>query len=449
MHKHLPTTTDELAQLLDRMPTDGYLFRGQVHHHVDAHGSLSILPSFHRKGCVPGLTRKWIHYANTLIEYFSGGKIVSDVNLSGALLQHYGWRSFFVDASTDPSVGTWFAAHSYSERLVETSMVDRWLAQFVSIQRSVSYSCDPATTGSLYALSRAALTQHNIGVVDLSQQFQSLDGPTRMLSQRAALVGPLDTALPDDVVAFHIEAPASVFRGFAEQQGYASHSHLFPSRTDDPILAALLKLPWENQTDSSYQRSLSLPEYEQPLPKPSAEEAYVNGVFWISKHRQPPLSRATFLCVPELLLYASGPAEDPDWTRLFEFVFDANLVVVETSALWMDPRVGDASSYGKGLILTARGFNLVEVAELVLEHPGTDVSVLAANRGYSYRLGRANPERVRSPDDCPCANESRHAHHLTILTHVAEMLTNRKLHRTGTLELTHLDCLTRQRSSGL
>ncbi len=35
-----------------------------------------------------------------------------------ALLQHYGWRSFYVDCSACASVAAWFASHTFSQKNV-------------------------------------------------------------------------------------------------------------------------------------------------------------------------------------------------------------------------------------------------------------------------------------------------------------------------------------------
>jgi len=108
---------EEVNQWLSTMPSDA-LFRGQTHH-FSRDGKTNIETSFARHGCVPGLMQKWRHYATDLIRAMSGSRYEDvSVELSQALLQHYGWRSFFVDLTSHFSVAAWFASHSFKSGLV-------------------------------------------------------------------------------------------------------------------------------------------------------------------------------------------------------------------------------------------------------------------------------------------------------------------------------------------
>jgi hypothetical protein len=57
---------------------------------------------------------RWCRYAKSVLDIYLTG-YSNPLESSQALLQHYGWRSFDVDCSTDPAVGTWFASHVCSE----------------------------------------------------------------------------------------------------------------------------------------------------------------------------------------------------------------------------------------------------------------------------------------------------------------------------------------------
>lgn len=49
----------------------------------------------------------------SLSTYVKGFDGLTDLATDQAILQHYGWRSFFLDATADASVACWFAANSY------------------------------------------------------------------------------------------------------------------------------------------------------------------------------------------------------------------------------------------------------------------------------------------------------------------------------------------------
>jgi hypothetical protein len=95
----------------------GYLFRGQVKHYVDDASLVNIPTSFSRHGCVPDIMFKRSHYAKTMIRVFSGASYFDIcLEVSQAIFQHYGWRSFYVDLTKFPQIAAWFAANQHEER---------------------------------------------------------------------------------------------------------------------------------------------------------------------------------------------------------------------------------------------------------------------------------------------------------------------------------------------
>lgn len=90
-------SVDELEAHFSKYKS-GYLFRGQVKHYLDSNGFTSIPTSFSRHGCIPDVMFKWMHCAKAMIRGFTGVDYFNiDLELSQAILQHYGWRSFYVD----------------------------------------------------------------------------------------------------------------------------------------------------------------------------------------------------------------------------------------------------------------------------------------------------------------------------------------------------------------
>ena len=72
---------------------DGFLFRGQTSHYKTSNGNASLTSSFARKGCNPTRMYKWSFYASELLRMW--GIVDANVDWVQALLQHYGWRSFY------------------------------------------------------------------------------------------------------------------------------------------------------------------------------------------------------------------------------------------------------------------------------------------------------------------------------------------------------------------
>src|ERR1035437_3409889 len=93
--------------------------------------------------------------------------------------------------------------------------------------------------------------------------------------QNAWLLGPLrNTEVPLDCFIAHITASRAIFRDYAVEEGLVETDRLFPSTQDDPILRALLGLPWKkiehpenNVGIPVFRCALDLPEYQDSFVK--------------------------------------------------------------------------------------------------------------------------------------------------------------------------------------
>jgi hypothetical protein len=92
---------DELVAFFRDLPP-GSLFRGQTREYFRVDGGPNLPSSFARLGCVPQLMLKWWHYSRAIlaghVKAFDGS---SDIATDQAILQHYGWRSFFLSGRLD------------------------------------------------------------------------------------------------------------------------------------------------------------------------------------------------------------------------------------------------------------------------------------------------------------------------------------------------------------
>jgi hypothetical protein len=88
------------------------VFRGQQ---IDR----ALIPSILRKdsnpaargGCIPWLMMNWQAYVKKLVEMFEKSDIAH--GQIDAVMQHYGYRSFFVDVTLDIKIALWFALHKF------------------------------------------------------------------------------------------------------------------------------------------------------------------------------------------------------------------------------------------------------------------------------------------------------------------------------------------------
>ncbi|EMX6302673.1 FRG domain-containing protein [Enterobacter hormaechei] len=113
MELYTANSLNELENILSKHGTD-VLFRGQNTRYGDP-GLPSVKTSFDRHGCIPSEMLKWSRYAKNVLSTTIGHH-VNDFKFIQALLQHYGWRSFYIDCSSNAAVGAWFASHQYDQQ---------------------------------------------------------------------------------------------------------------------------------------------------------------------------------------------------------------------------------------------------------------------------------------------------------------------------------------------
>jgi hypothetical protein len=65
--------------------------------------------------------------------------------------------------------------------------------------------------------------------------------------------------------------------------------------------------------------------------------------------------------------------------------------------------------YQKGILVTAHEPKLMEVCELMVEHPGLEMTAAGINKGWFYRAGEDGRwTRETHPEQCDCGNDSVH-----------------------------------------
>jgi hypothetical protein len=308
----IKTRIDSLSALEEHFARygEGYLFRGQVKHYTDDVGQVSIPTSFSRHGCVPDIMFKWTHYAKAMIRAFSGCKYFDiDIETSQAVLQHYGWRSFYIDLTKSPHIACWFAANEYveqnrihmGENLHEEPV---WL-----VHKEAKYRAGNGD-GHIYTVDRLALENLGVKIHDLTL-LGGDEGRLRFEAQQACLAGNLKNNLPPQSVISHIEVASDILRAYCEKHSLSEVSDVFPPKEEDFILKTLLELPWERmQIDSpipTFKRGLEIPDYEAKFVKHIPAEITLFENFWIADNRgdDNPLKSITFYKLPQFSYYAN------------------------------------------------------------------------------------------------------------------------------------------------
>lgn len=422
------TSTAELRAVLTGLDKER-LYRGQVDH-FEKNGSPSVVTSFDRKGCVPSKMLKWCQYASAVLEAHVG-EHVDSLQFVEALLQHYGWRSWYVDCTTSAAVAAWFASHVYdetgrSELSEDCEERPIWLAK-----RYARYDFKEGD-GNLYIFGKAVV-EKLVGVADLAAL--KIEGARpRTEAQSAWLLGPLQNAeVPKECFIAHITAPRAVFRDYAAEEGLTQTDHVFPSRADDPILQALLGLPWKKIDHPLnrmgipfFERALSLPEYEDSFEKIAARSsAFYQGALVEDRGSIDGVKCAGIsVRVPDQALFgiADKPLRFPKITQLLR---KHQSVAFEIDDLIKHPAMRHTVLYQKGLVAVRHEDALVELAALMVEHPGLDLTEAGMNQGWYYRIGGDGVwVREIHPEQCDCGSERVHGRHLSALLIIEDFLSD-------------------------
>jgi hypothetical protein len=424
-HVRVETVT-ELESALAKYGDDA-LFRGQTAHYGDP-DKPSVATSFDRRGCIPSQMLKWSRYATNVLDVFIRDYDDPQAH-NQALLQHYGWRSFYIDCSSNPAVGAWFASHKYSDRFVVEMSEDCEERPIWLRKRMAQYDFEDGD-GHLYILDKVVCAQ--IGLVDL-EALDIEDCRPRTSAQAAWLLGPLRRApMPQPCFRAHITASRAVLRDYAAAHGLSETETLFPSVKEDPILHALLGLPWR-EIEGVRDKDFPIAAFERALDLPEYQESYVK-IAW---------PRTAFFCgakiietldsiegddvggisvyVPDIVLFGSADKNTPmRFPKVEELVRENGTVAFEIGELFQHANMGHTTLYQKGIGVIPRGEDLFEVCELLVEHPGMDLTRAGLNRGWFYRRnGEGFWQREEHEQQCPCGDAKTHEGHVSAL-HITE-----------------------------
>ena len=421
MDKQYCETLEELKATIARYEP-GTLYRGQTQHYPDPNGHPSLSTSFQRQGCVPELMIKWTYYAKRALQHLvRGWKDSSDTATNQAILQHYGFRSFFLDASGDPRVAAWFASNKFESKN-EVTLVEDCFEDPVWLRTLNAWFVPTKDIGHLYLISQKALRQNGVQAVHLSE-IATKEGTPRYIRQDAYMVGPLiSDGLGGDCILCHIIAPAKVLRDFA---GEYNTDWLFPEPSDDPVYSELLSMPWEKIRNAQgeglevFRRSLELPEYSYHLQKHMPPRSAMYRPFWTRdlptpKNCQPKTAMkiAQILCGSSLYHGTSTPRFIlTELNKLFE---NYDEISIELDGLIYH---GMDTQYGKGVGIVKVSKDVVCVFEYGVNHPGLRIMGIGRFYGLHYRIdNHGGWERIPHEDDCKCGSD--HIEHFNLLGRV-------------------------------
>lgn len=280
--------------------------------------------------------------------------------------------------------------------------------------------------GHLYVFSRA-LAEKTVGVADLSAL--KVDGSRlRPQAQDACLIGSFrNQSVPKECFVAHIKADRSILRAFAAEAGLNETHHLFPSSKEDPILGALLGLPWKefsrvpDKPDGIpiFRRTLDLPEYEDSFVKiASPRTAFYRGARVADGIDLAGAKDGGIVVqVPDIAIFGTADAWMPlHFPKVRELLAQHRCVAFEVDQLIQHANLGNNAYYQKGVVAWEHEPGLVELCEMMVEHPGLDLTRATLVPGWYYRVDAEGVwKRELNAADCDCGRASIHQRHISAL----------------------------------
>ncbi|MCV6825160.1 MULTISPECIES: FRG domain-containing protein [Halocynthiibacter] len=422
-------SASELNDTIDSLPP-GLLFRGQTKEYLRADGGPDLRSSIDRHGCVPDRMLKWWQYSRFILGTFvKSFDMASDLATDQAILQHYGWRSFFLDASSSAQVAAWFAGHKYKSKREIELVEDCWEDPVFAIREEAFYEPAGDQVACLYAIGGKGLRRNDIDAVDLVE-IATEAGSHRCSAQSAFMVGPLNGNLPDDCIVAKIFAPTSVFREFAAQDSSLTQEGLFPPSSSDPFLAALSSVPWvkryideEKVGIDFFDRGLGLPEYNVRSMKRNGPAVCFYRRFWIADTlpEDSVFSETHFYLSGETLFHGAAGSLS-EFPKITELLTDVVSVAVELDGLVAYP-YAQGGSFAKGIYLERQEDGSILLTELAVEQHGLRPAGFGITRGVYYMPSEEGDwKQISHPEECDCGHETHHRHHLVVASHFENAL---------------------------
>ena len=404
------------------------VFRGQNHTYYDVDGNINIPASFERHGCIPSEMLKWSKYSIELLNRFYGD-VLSSRNqhfmLSQAILQHYGWRSFYIDCTKDIGVAAWFAANNYQE-INGVSLIEECFERGILVRNKRAKYIETLESGDIYVISLDSLKTNSIDIHDISD-MQAPNMNSRPVRQSALLIGPTKSVHPDSIL-FHISVTFDVLKTYYTKLNY-TQDHLFPNMENDEIYAFLRTLPYYRVTSDSsgYRQAIILPDYSDNSPKIWPKEyAFFDPFKPIFTSGQFDLTESQIFQAPgELLYYDIETADTIKIPTIAPLVLSSSRVLIEFNELFRHPEQILSANYFKGIYVELIKDGLICVSSVNVEHQGLEVISSEISRGLHYLVNEDySIVRIAHEDNCPCENEYIHKMNEQLLLAIEFWLTN-------------------------
>lgn len=233
----------EFNEIIENLKADHIdeilVFRGQASDKPLVPSILRGKGKFHSPGCNPTLMVNWQVYSKRLIKAF-----VNDFKQvqADAVMQHYGYRSFFIDVTSDPLIAAWFALHRFENKKTACYVDEDLKSALFQISK---YSW--AGQGFLYAL--VFSKEENNHFIDLVNMMPL--GALRIHKQKAGALYYNRIKSIEKSIVLKVEI---IDGSWLKESLQLTARDLFPLPKDDKFYQSLCTVPYFVSPDKDLER---------------------------------------------------------------------------------------------------------------------------------------------------------------------------------------------------
>lgn len=430
---------EELDQIIASYEGKNYIFRGQTKNYSTEEFQYSFQTSFDRVECIPSISFRWTYYCNNVMKSLIQMRLVDDIVDSKrseyveALMQHYGWRSRFIDLSSKSIVSLFFAGHMFRQKRVLHATEDCFEDFVIESKQEAEYVKSSNEYGYLYVFDREIILNNGRGnLIDLTNGI--FDENIRPVRQSGLLLenrnNQLNNALNESIVEV-LKIKTSTIQEVCENNNITIE-YLFPSNDIDDIYNMLLSLPrkeiFKNDGDRTgfFLKQFEIPEYRIKYEKFQVPSIAYYSSFWILDELENfgiteghklynEFDNALYLkCKSDISFHVTTTLKSELECRyLIQEIKKYECIVIEYDNLFKY-HVVDDNVYQKGFVIRRNG-DIISIEELGVEYSGKTLQGLIGMFPRCFKI--VNEKLVRSiriEGDCPCNDDYRHFHLLFI-----------------------------------
>lgn len=425
-------TMEELLDKLSFFSKENYLYRGQIKNYSDGNYEYSFQTSFDRVRCIPYYQIKWQYYCNLILDIMTNEKWINNIveinrlKYVEALMQHYGWRSRFIDLTSNPLVSIFFACYTFSKKTVMYAMEDCYENFLIEVKNEATYNVGDNEYGYLYAINHEKLaSKYPNMLINLKEGLVYTD--LRPVRQAGYLLencdGKLNSVMSECIVEV-LKIDKNVLLECCHLNNITV-KWLFPSNEIDFIYNMLLSMPrkeyvFDGIGSNFFQKPLIIPEYNIEFRKFQVPEVAYYSQYWTRDIVDQNINflkyqnSREYRCKDDFIFHILPSIDNRmECKELLETLLEHNSILIEFDNIFQGYFI-EEDVYQKAIYIEKEE-DIISFSEIGVQVNGrVKRGIVSFPSIYFRNIDNTYLEYVKHEDKCKCGNMKRQFHSVSI-----------------------------------